>query len=132
MHNFILSYISALVSFVAIDSVWLTKVSPNIYRSRIGHLLAEKANLGAAAIFYVIFLFGLVYFVIIPTQTLGLGQVAIKAALFGIVTYGTFDLTNQAVLKNWPTSITVIDMLWGAVLSTSVAVLSHLAVNHFK
>lgn len=103
-------FIAALV-FGALDALWLTTVANKFYKDQLGFILAAKPNMVAAIIFYVIFLIGLVVFVInpadSPTQALMLG------ALFGLVTYATYDLTNQATLAKWPVVITVVDLIWG-------------------
>lgn len=114
-------YFIALISFLAIDSLWLGLVAPKFYRSQIGHLMAEAPNLFPAGIFYLLFIFGLIVFVIEPAvQNSSLGNAILRGALFGLVTYATYDLTNQATLAGWPILVTVVDMLWGVCLSAAV------------
>lgn len=121
--NFVGVYFLTIVVFLALDMVWLLKIAPTFYRTYIGHLMANKPNLVAALFFYLIFIFGLVYFVYWPLREQNdLISVAIQGALFGLVTYATFDLTNMAVLKNFPLRIVVIDLLWGSFISMVVAV----------
>lgn len=120
--EFIKLYIMAAVTFLALDSVWLGVIAPKFYRRYIGHIMADKANFLAAALFYTVFIAGLVFFVIQPAfKDASLVSVMLRGALFGFVTYATFDLTNQAVLKNWPWLVTGVDLLWGAFITAAVS-----------
>ena len=119
-------YLSAFVVFLAIDMIWLTIVAREFYRKQLSFLQIQF-NLWAAFAFYLIFVAGLLVFVIIPAVDAGsVGRALILGAFFGLVTYATYDLTNQATLKNWPWMVTVVDMAWGAVLATSVSCLGYL------
>lgn len=125
--NYIKMYLISLVIFLVIDGFWLLVVSKNLYTKEIGHLMVDNANIIVALIFYVIFLVGLVYFVINPAIESGnILKLLISAALFGLVTYATYDLTNLATLKNWPLKITIIDLIWGTSLSTIVSYLTYI------
>jgi uncharacterized membrane protein len=118
-------YFITLIAFLAIDSLWLGLVAPSFYRSQIGYVMAEQPNFLAAGLFYLIFIFGLVFFVVEPgvcEQTLM--QAVMRGALFGLVTYATYDLTNLATLEGWPVLLTIVDMIWGTVLSSLVALVS--------
>ena len=78
--------------------------------------------------FYLLFVLGLLVFVVVPSLTAGsTKKVLILGALFGLITYATYDLTNLATVKDWPLSVTAVDMLWGGVLATSVSYLGFLA-----
>jgi uncharacterized membrane protein len=115
----------ALPVFFAIDMVWLVLIAKNFYRAQIGHLMKADINWAAALIFYAIFLVGLVVFVIAPAMEKNSPWHALLyGALFGLVCYATYDLTNLAVAKDWPLLITIVDMAWGTVLSASVATLT--------
>ena len=118
--QYVKHYIIALIVFTLIDLVWLIFISQKLYKEKIGHLMADKVNFPAAAIFYVLFIAALVFFVITPATEKNSVLYALAAgAFFGLVTYGTYDLTNLATLKNWPVSITVIDLLWGSFVTGS-------------
>ncbi len=122
MIEFITRYAVAGIIFALIDAIWLSFVANKLYRSQLGNLLLEKPNLPAAILFYLVFLVGLVVFVINPALAAGSWKLAIGlGALFGLVTYATYDLTNLATLKGYPLTMTVIDMIWGTVLTASVA-----------
>lgn len=123
--TFIKIYAIAFASLLGLDSLWLTKIAPSLYKKNIGHLMAEKPNLVAAGLFYIIYIAGAVYFVIYPAYTDKSVLTAFyRGAILGLVSYATFDLTSQAVFKNWPTRITVIDLAWGTILTASVCALA--------
>lgn len=115
-------YAIALPVFFAIDMVWLGLVAKNFYREQIGALMKSDVNWVAAIIFYLIFIAGLVVFVISPAMEKGSWMHALLfGALFGLVCYATYDLTNLAVTKDWPLLVTIVDLAWGAVLAASVS-----------
>lgn len=113
--------------FVAIDSVWLGKVAPKFYRKHLGSILADKPNFVAAAVFYTLYIIGLLVLAVNPALNDGSLAKAIGfGALLGLVMYATYDLTNQATLKVWSTKVTVVDMIWGAFITATVATLTFL------
>ncbi len=121
IQTFLMLYLVSVPVFFIIDMFWLGVVAKNIYQSKIGHLLGD-VNWVAAIIFYLVFLVGLTFFAIYPAVEEGKIYTAIiYGALFGFFTYATYDLTNLATLKDWPLSITIIDMIWGTVLGSAVA-----------
>ena len=115
-------YVVSLFAFLVVDAVWLRLMYPTFYRSRIGYLMAPDLKLTAALVFYLLFIAGLLVFVIVPGLTAGpMGAALARAALYGLVTYGTYDLTSLATFRDWPLSVTVVDMLWGATVSMLVS-----------
>jgi uncharacterized membrane protein len=119
-------YLIALPVFLAIDMVWLTLIAKNFYAKHIGYLMAKNPNLFAAFIFYLIFIVGLIVFVITPAFDKKMWtQALLSGAFFGLVTYATYDLTNLATVKDWPIIITIVDLIWGMVLSASVSVITY-------
>jgi len=116
-------YIIAFIIFLAIDAIWLGLVAPKFYKSQIGHLMSEKPNLIAALVFYVLFVIGIVYFVVAPgIDAQSISKILVAGALFGFMTYATYDLTNLATLRDWPIKVTIIDLIWGTSLSTLIGV----------
>jgi uncharacterized membrane protein len=109
-------YLTTLITFLAIDSFWLGFVAPSFYRSQIGHLMAGNANFLAAGIFYLLYIYGLLFFVVEPAVKKNDSNYLIRGALFGLITYATYDLTNLATLRDWPLLVTVVDMAWGTIL----------------
>lgn len=130
--NFLKMYVIAFVVFLVIDLVWLTLVANEFYKKNLGFLMRDTPNYVAALIFYLIFIAGLVYLVIMPgIETGSIGKVFLGAAIFGLVGYATYDLTNLATLKDWPIIVTIVDLTWGTLLSTSIAVVTYLLYNLF-
>jgi uncharacterized membrane protein len=107
-------YCLTLVTFLVIDAVWLGLIAKDMYRRELGHLLAPNVRWGAAAVFYVIYIVGLLVLVVMPHKGSPLLTVAVLGALFGFVAYATYDLTNLATLTRWPLSVTIADLAWGA------------------
>ena len=123
-------YLVALTTFLVVDMIWLGVIAKNLYSKYLGDIMTDKVNWLAAIIFYLLFIVGLVIFVINPgleskslIKTIGL------AALFGLITYTTYDLTNLATIRNWPLLITIIDLVWGMTLSTIVATITFLLLK---
>lgn len=111
---------------LVIDAVWLATMMQRFYKKYMGDLVAPKANFAAAGIFYVLYVAGLVYLIIAPAinNKISLGETFLRGAVFGLVAYGTYDLTNQATLKNWPVIVTVVDLIWGTLLTGTVALIA--------
>lgn len=127
---FIKMYIIAFIIFLAVDAIWLGLVAPKFYKAQIGHLMSDKPNLIAALIFYLIFIIGVVYFVVYPAvEAQSLSKLLISGMLFGFITYATYDLTNLATLKDWPITVTIVDLIWGTTLSTVIGVLTYYIYN---
>jgi uncharacterized membrane protein len=125
-------YIIALPVFFVIDMIWLGLIAKNFYRTQIGGLMKTDVNWIAAIIFYLIFIAGLVVFVITPAIEKGSWTHAlIFGILFGFVCYATYDLTNLAIAKDWPLLITIVDLIWGATLSASVSVITYFIAIKF-
>jgi uncharacterized membrane protein len=123
---FIKLYGIALPVFFAIDMVWLGLVAKGFYAKQIGALLKPDVNWVAAIVFYLLFIVGLVVFVIAPAMEKGSWSHALLfGALFGLVCYATYDLTNLAVAKDWPLLVTVVDVAWGGVLAASVSTVTY-------
>jgi len=121
----ILSYLIALVVFFAIDMVWLGLVAKGFYRRHLGAMLSPKVNWPAAILFYLLFIAGLVVFVIKPVLLKGgTLEAAVLGAFLGLICYATYDLTNLATLKNWPLVVTVVDLVWGSALGGGVSILT--------
>jgi uncharacterized membrane protein len=122
---FLKLYSIAIVVFFAIDMVWLGLVAKNFYSQQIGYLMKTNVNWVAALIFYFLFVVGLVLFVISPAVEKQSWVYALTfGALFGLITYATYDLTNLATIKDWPLLVTIVDLVWGTVLAASVSVIS--------
>jgi uncharacterized membrane protein len=126
----VLLYLITLVVFFLIDTVWLGVVAKGFYRKHLGSLISPKVVWPAAILFYLLFIVGLLVFVVRPALVQGGPlQALIFGALFGVISYATYDLTNLATLKDWPLAVTVVDLAWGACLGGLVSWLSVLAAR---
>jgi len=127
---FIKTFITALIAFLVIDLTWLGFVAKDFYDKRIGGLMKDDINWTAGIIFYILFVFALMVFVINPAIAAGSWTKALTlGAFFGFVAYATYDLTNLALTKDWPLSVTIVDMIWGAVLAASVSTITFFVVT---
>jgi uncharacterized membrane protein len=122
MSRFALAYVGAAIVFVVADFFWLGYVAKDLYRSQMAHLLAPDFRMGPAAIFYLMFLAGIIYFAVTPALATGRWQDAIiPGAILGFLAYGTYDFTNWAVMRDWPVGLTFIDLAWGTALTSAAA-----------
>ncbi len=128
--KWLLYYGITLTVFMVIDLIWLGFIVKDLYSKYLGYLMSDKVNWLAALVFYLIFIGGVCYFVLYPSLLdQNITNLLIRAALFGFITYATYDLTNLATIKDWPINITIIDLIWGTTLSTSVSVISYFIIN---
>lgn len=127
---FIKLYLIALPVFFAIDMIWLGVIAKTFYRTQIGTLMNTNVNWIAAIIFYLIFIAGLVTFVIIPAiEKWSLLHTIFFGLLFGLVCYATYDLTNLAIAKDWPILVTIVDLAWWAILAASVSAITYIIAS---
>lgn len=125
-------FLVVLVVFFAIDLFWLGVVAKNLYSRYLGYLMAPQVNWTAAIIFYILFIIGLMIFVLLPAlDKQSLMHALVYGALFGFFTYATYDLTNLATIRDWPITITIIDLIWGTSLSAAVSSISYLIITTF-
>ena len=115
-------YAVALPVFLALDLLWLGVVARRFYREKIGWLLRDSPDWPPALLFYALFVAGIVFFVVMPAlDKASLRHALLAGAFFGLVAYAAYDLTNQALTRDWPWLVTVVDMAWGALISATVA-----------
>lgn len=118
----VIIYIAALVGFLVIDFIWLGVMNSRLYKPMIGHLMAETVNVLPVIIFYMAYVVGVVFLVVLPGLEAGsIWKTIGLAALLGFVAYGTYDFTNFATLKDWPVNVVLIDVVWGAFVTTMTA-----------
>ncbi|MDD2795692.1 DUF2177 family protein, partial [Acidocella sp.] len=114
MKSYLTAYIAAGISFTAVDALWLSLMSARLYRPALQGILAERVQVAPAIAFYALYILGLVIFAVAPGLAAGRWSAALwRGALFGLFTYMTYDLTNQATLRAWPFSVTAADLSWG-------------------
>lgn len=125
-------YAIAFIAFFAVDLIWLGVISKNLYSRYLGHLMTPNINWAAAIIFYLLYLVGLVFFVVVPAlDKQSLVWAMLAGGLFGLVCYATYDLTNLATLKDWPATITYIDLVWGTFITATTSVITYWIVQRF-
>jgi uncharacterized membrane protein len=121
-----LTYLATALVFLGIDSIWLSITAGLLYRPLLGGLLRADFDPVAAVFFYVLYIGGILVFVIEPSIAVSRPRVvAIRGAFFGLVAYATYDLTNQATLRQWPLGITIADLCWGSLLTAIAATAGH-------
>ena len=127
------TYIITLITIAIIDSAWLFSMGSK-YKTWLGHLFADNVNFIPAVIFYLIYTFGIMFFVVSPAlkQGTSLLNIFLYGALFGLVAYATYDLTNHATLRDWPLHVTLLDMAWGALLTGATSVIVVYITNLLK
>jgi len=114
--------VATLVAFLIIDMIWLGLIARQFYAKYLGFLLSAKPIWSAAILFYLLFVAGILVFVVLPgLHVNSVKRVLLLGAMFGLVTYGTYDLTNLALVKDWPWIVTAVDMCWGAILAAIVS-----------
>ena len=129
---FIKLYFIALPVLVLFDVAWLSLIAKNFYTKQIGFLMKTNVNWLAVISFYLLFIAGLVFFVILPALNKhSWTYVLLTGALFGLVAYATYDLTNLATLKNWPVIVTIMDLGWGMILSGLVSLITYFIASKF-
>jgi uncharacterized membrane protein len=125
MIEYLKIYGIAFVVFITIDLIWLVLIAKNLYKKYLGFIMSPTPQWSAAILFYLLYLTGMVFFVIHPALIKQSWKFALFAGMFfGLITYATYDLTNLATLKDWPVLITVIDLVWGSVLGGLVSVVT--------
>jgi uncharacterized membrane protein len=133
MMTFLKLYGIALPVFFAIDLTWIGFVAKNFYKQQIGYLMTSQVNWTAAILFYLLFIVGMIVFVIGPAYEVhSWTRALVYGALFGFMTYATYDLTNLATVKDWPLLVTVVDLTWGTVLAASVSTVTVLIAQYGK
>jgi len=127
---YVYGWLASASAFLVLDSIWLSQMAPRFYRPAIGDMLAAKPNFIAAAIFYLLYVTGILVLAVLPALEKGsLAKAAALGAFVGLFAYGTYDLTNHATLKDWPARLTLVDMVWGTVLTSLAASAGYLAMR---
>ena len=127
-HRLLIAWLLAALIFLAMDAVWLGLMATRLYRPEIGTLLRSSFDLLPALLFYLLYVSGIVVLAVQPALDAGRPQMAgWRGALLGLVSYGAYDLTNQATLKGWSWRVTLADLAWGSLATGTAAVLATLA-----
>jgi uncharacterized membrane protein len=130
MSRVLLTYGVSVPVFFMVDMIWLGVIARGFYRKALEPLLTPNINWTAAIIFYLLFLVGILIFALLPgMEKRSLVYTVGMAALFGLISYATYDLTNLATLRDWPLMLSIVDMMWGSFLSASTAGLTYLIMT---
>ena len=132
MLNYLGVYCAVFLTMFIIDMLWLGVIAKSLYANAMGSLMSPQPNWWAAAAFYLLFPVGLVLFAVLPQADSPVWKAALMGALFGFFAYSTYDLTNLAVIKNWPLGLTFVDMAWGTIVSGIAAAAGKLAMSYLK
>ncbi|MBP6884150.1 MAG: DUF2177 family protein [Candidatus Pacebacteria bacterium] len=120
------TYFSILLPLIAADMLWLGVITKSFYQKHLGYIFAEKFTLWPAGLFYIMYAFGIMYFVVNPAlEAKSLSTAVMRGAFLGLIAYGTYDLTNQATLAKWPLNVTLIDMAWGIFVTALVSAIAY-------
>ncbi len=132
MRTPVIAYFSLLVAMAVLDGIWLSFATSRIYKPGIGALMADTPVIWAAILFYLLYAAGVTYLITLPAAAgPGPSSAAIRGAVLGLIAYGTYDLTSQAILRGWPLNVTVIDMIWGAILTGATAAIATFITARF-
>jgi len=133
MKRLLPAYAAILVAMVMLDFLWLGVIAAPVYQAGIGHLMAEKPNVPVAGLFYLMYPLGLMRFGVLglPADQ-GWKKAAVAGGLFGFFVYATYDLTNLALLRDWPLGLSLLDIAWGTTLSAVTTALGRLTYLRFS
>ncbi|MDZ7890246.1 MAG: DUF2177 family protein [Rhodoferax sp.] len=132
MKKHLAAYAATALVLLTLDVLWIGGLAQSLYQEGIGHLMAEQPRLGVAAVFYALYPMGLLVFVVAPRGvTDDWPSTLLRGALFGLVAYATYDLTNLATLKGWPAELAMLDMAWGCVASCGASSAGRLTFQRF-
>ncbi|MBU3110157.1 DUF2177 family protein [Clostridium lacusfryxellense] len=131
--NYLREYGIAFITFITIDLFWLGIFAKNIYKKHLGFIMSSNPNWLAAIGFYLLYIVGILFFVVNPAIEKGSWKYALFAGIFfGFITYATYDLTNLATLANWPIKITIIDLIWGSTICGTVSWVTYTVITKMK
>jgi len=118
--QFGIGYLAALAAILVLDGIWLGLVSKDLYKREMGSLLADSIRIWPVVLFYVVYPAALVYLTI-HVQPQGWGEAALRGLVLGLAAYGAYNLTNYAIVRDWPLRISAIDWVWGSLLGAATA-----------
>lgn len=130
---FLKAWAATAVFFLVIDAIWLGLVARSFYADQLGHLMKDQVNFGIAALFYLFFSAAVVYLASMSGFRANSASVALIAgAVLGLAAYGTYDITNMATLKDWPVTMSIVDMIWGTIITASASFVGFKSLQYFQ
>jgi uncharacterized membrane protein len=122
LYKYCIVYAASLLVFLVVDLIWLGWVARSFYNRQLGELLGQRVKWPAAIAFYLIYIVGLMIFCVAPALNRdSLVNAMVLGGLYGFFTYATYELTNYAMIRNWPAALVPVDIAWGVVLCTLVS-----------
>ena len=122
MRTYLIAYVATAVVFFGLDFAWISLTVKSLYKAQLGSLMLDKPNMVVGGVFYLIYVVGVIVFAVLPAVSEGNWLRALWAgALLGVIAYGTFDLTNQAILAGWSSTVSMADMAWGTFATATAA-----------
>ncbi len=126
------TYLTILASLIVLDGIWLLFIAKAFYKKHLGHIFAETFTLWPAGLFYLIYAFGIAYFAVGPALEAKSLMLALgRGALLGLLAYGAYDLTNHATIARWPGVVTLVDLLWGVLVTALASAIAYLVITRF-
>ncbi|MEZ5055714.1 MAG: DUF2177 family protein [Saprospiraceae bacterium] len=130
--KYFLIYLSSFFLYILLDMLWIQVIAKNFIHKMVGPLMAENADLKAGILFYLIFAAGITVFAVVPALESGSWTKAMTlGALLGLVSYGTYELVNRALLKNWPYTLVWVDIAYGIIACALVSTLVYWLADKF-
>lgn len=131
--TYAVAYGTAALTLVVLDGIWLSSVGKAVFRPPLEALLSDRLRWGPAIAFYLLYVAGVLIFAVGPALKAngGWSQALLMGALFGFFCYATYDLTNMATLKVWPTHVALIDVAWGTAVTGAAALAGLWAAQRF-
>ncbi len=129
--NIIKTFFAVIVPMGILDAIWLMAIAKPFYAKHLGFIMTKNPVWSAVVLFYILYAIGVAYFVVAPAVagSIPWWNTLLRGALFGLVAYAAYDLTNQATLANWPAIVTIIDLIWGAVITAITSLIAYLILK---
>lgn len=129
----IIKFLSVLVPLGVLDGLWILVVAKSFYSKHMSFLFSEKVNYFPIYFFYPIYALGILFLVVLPALKSGsLSEALWRGALLGLVSYGAYDLTNQATISGWPTVMTLVDIGWGVLVTSLTSIIAFYLITSIK
>jgi uncharacterized membrane protein len=133
MLPYIVAWIVSALAFLGLDAIWLTTMTPRLYKPLIGELMRPSPDMGAAGAFYLIYVSAIVFFAVAPgLEKASMAKALLNGAILGFVAYATYDLSNQATLRIWDLRLTLADMAWGTFATAIAAGVAYVASSRLR
>ena len=130
MSKYLAAYAACAATILALDALWIGVIAKNLYKSGIGHLMAASPKFGVAAVFYALYVVGIIVLAIVPALAAGNWiRATVLGAVLGFMAYMAYDLTNLATLRDWPVGLSLIDLMWGTFLTATSATAGYFAAQ---